>query len=126
MGVVLGSTAFRAVLGGGGRGVSDQELQELGYVGGQLGVQGMRPPVFLIASDDGQFAGLAARAKDGTEYLLKVDPRAPSRLLLKSTRDGGVYALDTRIKQLDLRDRPVIEVIFRTPDWEQQLKLVAR
>ena len=50
-------------------------------------------PIFTEKS--GKLFGLLATAPDGTQFLVGVDEEKPSRLMLKCTKDGRLYALET-------------------------------
>ena len=55
-------------------------------------------PVFTEKS--GKLTALLATAPDGTQYLVRVDEENPSRLKLKCTVDGRLYALETTATQV--------------------------
>jgi hypothetical protein len=64
---------------------------------------------------------LVAIGRDGTKYVAKVDPRRRSRLLLKPDKRREVWALETRLEEVDLSNRRLMETIFRLPDWEERM-----
>ncbi|GAB4814592.1 hypothetical protein N2152v2_001638 [Parachlorella kessleri] len=127
VGTALGVSALKGIVGSRGPSSKDQDLRQLEYVAGQLGVQGAPPPVEPIFKEkSGELFGLLARAPDGTQFLVAVDDKDPSRLKLKSNRDGRLYALETTATKLSLGDRAAMEKIFRTQGWEQRLKPLPR
>ncbi len=55
-------------------------------------------PIFKEKS--GELFGLLATTPDGSQFLVSVDEQNPSRLRLKCTKDGRLYALETTGKEV--------------------------
>eukprot|EP00879_Flechtneria_rotunda_P008704 GHRR01009118.1.p1 GENE.GHRR01009118.1~~GHRR01009118.1.p1 ORF type:complete len:235 (+),score=90.90 GHRR01009118.1:190-894(+) len=65
------------------------------------------------------------RRKDGTWMSVRLDMEVPGAILLRDSKSGAVYALETdSLPQVDLSDDYVLFMMFADGQWEEQMTAI--
>ncbi|KAI3429839.1 hypothetical protein D9Q98_010151 [Chlorella vulgaris] len=85
----------------------------------QITLDGTVVPIFDEATQ--RVKALSVLGEDGRQFVVTVDPKLPSRLLVQDRSTSKLYVLQTRVDSVNINNPLAMTKLFQS-GWEQKLR----